>query len=99
RQRRAIGRMRVHDRGHVSPMTVNPQVEAVRWIHHTIAFDEIEIVVDEHDVAGARLIEAETKAKHPVGAWPITAGGDLAGECGLVAISGKNPTGQRYFLA
>src|SRR5215510_2896525 len=91
--------MRMHDRGHVWAMAIDPQMEAVRWIHHSVAFQEIEIVVDQNDVDGARLVKAEAEAQHPVGAMAVTARGDLAGKRGLVALGRKNPAGERDPLA
>src|SRR5712691_2222628 len=73
-------------------------MEAVRRIHHAVAGEQLEIVVDQHEVAGARLVEAETEAQHPVGAGPLAARRDLAGERGLVALGGENPAGERYLL-
>ena len=99
RQRRAVWRMGVHDRVHVRPMAVNPQMEAIRRVHHAVAFEQLEIVVDQHDIAGARLVEAETEAQHPVGAGLVAARGDLAGERGLMALVGENPAGESNLLA
>jgi hypothetical protein len=72
--------MRVDDRRHVRAMAANPQMKAVRGVHHAVAFEEIEVVVHKHNVAGARLVEAEAEAQHPVGARPVAARGNLAGE-------------------
>ena len=80
------------------PMSVNPQVKAVRRIHHAVASEQVEIVVDQHEIAGARLVEAEAEAQHPIGAGPLAACCDLAGERGLVALGGENPAGKRYLL-
>ena len=88
--------MGMHDRGHIGPMAIHPQMEAVRRIHHAVALEYIKIVVNQHDIG---LVEAESEAEHPVCAWPIAARGDLTGERGLVALGGENPTGQRYLLA
>src|SRR5439155_12057778 len=98
RQRRAVWRMGVHDGIHVGSMTVNPKVKAVRRIYHPVAGEQVEIVVDQYEIAGTRLVEAEAKAQHPIGAGPLAARCDLAGECGLVAFGGENATGKRYLL-
>src|SRR5262245_37506188 len=90
--------MGVHDSIHVGSMTVNPKVKAVRRIYHAVAGKQVEIVVDQHEIAGARLIEAEAKAQHPIGAGLLAARCDLASECGLVAFGGENATGKRYLL-
>jgi len=42
-------------------MAVNPQMETVRRIHHAAALKEVEIVVHQHNVAGARFIEANRR--------------------------------------
>src|SRR5262249_2646687 len=62
------------------------------------AIDQVEIVVDQHQIGGARLVEAEAEAQHPVCPGAITARGDLAGECGLVALRGEDPAGERDLL-
>src|SRR5262249_60399759 len=46
RQRRAVRRMWVHNRVDVRSMAVNPEMEAVRRIHHAVALKETEISVD-----------------------------------------------------
>src|SRR3954453_24064307 len=91
--------MGVHDGIHLGTMSIDPQVKAVRWIHHAVASKQVEIVVDKHEIAGARLVEAEAKAQHPIGAGPLATRCDLAGERGLVAFGGENATGKRYLLA
>ena len=90
--------MRVHDRIDVWSMTVNPKVEAVRRIHHAIALKQLKIVVYQHEIAGARLIETKTEAQHPIGAGPITTRGDLASKSGLVALGRENPASKRNLL-
>src|SRR5436305_280499 len=65
--------MGVHDDIHLGPMSIDPQVKAVRWIHHAVAREQVEIVVDQHEIAGARLVEAEAKAQHPIGSGPLAA--------------------------
>ena len=45
RQRRAVWRMGVHDGVHVGSMPINPKVKAVRRIYHTVAGEQVEIVV------------------------------------------------------
>ena len=57
-------------------------MEAIRRVDHAVAGEQLEIVVDQHDIAGACLVEAETEAQHPVGAGAVAACGDLAGEPG-----------------
>src|SRR5262249_24692956 len=75
------------------------EVKAVRWIHHPIALKQLKIVVHQHKIAGARLIEAETETQHPIGAGPVAARGDLAGKGGFVALGGENAAGERDLLA
>src|SRR5215467_14596923 len=99
RQRRAVRRMRVHNRIDVRSMAVNPQMETVRRIHHAVALNEVEIVVHQHNVAGARFIEAKAEAEHPVGVRLVTARSDLACERGLMALSRENPAAQCNLLA
>ena len=88
--------MGMHDRGHIGPMAIHPQMEAVRRIHHASPSSRLRSSSNQHDIG---LVEAESEAEHPVCAWPIAARGDLTGERGLVALGGANPTGQRYLLA
>jgi hypothetical protein len=80
--------MGVYDRSHGGPMAIDPQMEAVRRVHHAFAVEQIEVVIDQHDIAGARLVESEPEAKHPVNAGPVAARRDLAGERGLVPFGG-----------
>ena len=56
--------MGVHDRVHLRPVPVDPEVEAVRRVHHAVALQHVEVVVEQHDVARLCLVEAEAEAEH-----------------------------------
>src|SRR6478672_4871096 len=90
--------MRVDDGVHVGTVPVDPQVKSVRRIHHTVAFQEVEIVVAQHDVACLRLVETETEAQHPISARLFSASSDLARQRRFVAFVCEYPARQGDLL-
>src|ERR1700682_5699843 len=90
--------MRVDDGVHVRAVPVNPQMKSVRRIHHTVAFQEVEIVIAEHDVACLRLVETETEAQHPVSAGLLSPSSDLPRQRRFVTFVCEYPARQGDFL-
>src|SRR6266566_5490248 len=47
--------MSVHDRSHGGPMAIDPQMKAVRRVHHAFALKQLEIVVHQHEASAAAV--------------------------------------------
>src|SRR6476469_1656807 len=90
--------MGVDDAVHVSAVPVDPEMKAVRGIGHSLALDDVQIVVDQDDVVRRRLVEAETETQHVIGAGRLAARSDLSCERGLMALRGENAAGERELL-
>ena len=80
---RAVGRVRVHDRVHVGPRAVHPEVEAGRRVRGAATLQRLQVVVRQHERRGRPPVEPEPERQGPVGAGLRAAGGDQAGEAGL----------------
>src|SRR5262249_12453203 len=77
---------------------IDPQVETVGRVGHALAFEHVEIVVDQQEVGGGDLLEAQSEAHHVVAAGPRPARGELAGQRRIVALHGEDAAGERQFL-
>ena len=98
-EHRAIGRMRVHDRVHVGPRAIDPEVEARRRVRGAAAFERFQLVVDQHERLGPRLVEAQAERQRPIGVGLRAARRDLAGETRFVVLLGEDPGAGRERLA
>jgi hypothetical protein len=53
--------MCVHDRAYGRARSINPEVKAVGWVRHPLAFQQVQIVVDQQKVSRRNLVEASPK--------------------------------------
>lgn len=92
-------RVSVHDALHIGARPVDPAVESVGGVRHSLALDDVEIFVDEQQVVLRDLVEAQAEPLGVVGAGRLRTGGDLPGQPRVVAAVGQRPAGQRQLLA
>ena len=73
-----VRRMGVHDGG---ALAVDRQVEAVGRVGHALsAFQHVQIIVHQQEVAGPNLVEAEPETRGPHGALGRAPGDEMPGE-------------------
>ena len=80
-------------------VAVDPQVKAVGRIGHALAFQHVQIVVHQQEVAGAHLVEAKPETRGPHGALGGPAGGDLPGQGRAMLFPRQHAAAQRELLA
>jgi hypothetical protein len=95
-ERRRCRRVRVHDRAHVAPGAVHPEMEARRRVRlaHTpraVAGAHLQRVVDQQPGTLVGFVEGDAERQRPVRARLRPARGELPGEAGLVALVGEDP--------
>lgn len=98
RQRGDVQRVGVDDAVDVRAGAIDPAVEAIGRIRHAVPVEDVEVFVDQQQVAGADLVEAQAQLLGVVGPRLRAARGDLPGEPGVVAGLEENPAGQGQLL-
>lgn len=71
-------------------------MDAVRWVRHPVALDDVEVAVDEEDIGGGAFIEAEPELLR---AWSLTARRDLTVETRVVPGVEQDPTRECQLLS
>lgn len=96
-ERRSMRRMGVHDRVHVGPSAIDPEVETNPGVRPP-ALERAQIFVHEHHAFGGRLVEAVAELERPPRAWLVAARGDLSGKTRLVSFGREDATtsGKRF---
>ncbi|MNR16858.1 hypothetical protein D3C85_1334880 [compost metagenome] len=87
------------DAVHIRPRAVHPAVEAVGRVGHALSFEHFQVFVDQQQVAGSDFVESQAQLLGVEGARLRTAGADLPGKAGVVAVVEQNPAGQCQLFA
>src|SRR5699024_9798237 len=66
---------------------------------HAVAFENVEILVDDEKVLFSNLVKSEPQTLRVESAWLVCAGRDLPSKAGVVARVIERTACQRYLLA
>ncbi|MNH29355.1 hypothetical protein D3C79_895820 [compost metagenome] len=91
-------RVGMDDAVHVGACAIQPAVKAIRWVGHAVAVQHVQVFVDDQQVGGRNLVEAQAKLLGVVGARLRRPCGDLPGQAGVVAAVEQDSAGQGEFL-
>ncbi|MNH13881.1 hypothetical protein D3C79_734640 [compost metagenome] len=69
-------------------------MEAVGRVGHALAFEHFQVFIDQQQVAGGDFIETQSQLLGVESARLWSAGTDLPGQAGVVAVVEENSTGQ-----
>ena len=91
--------MGVDDAHHVGPLAINPQVKARSRVGQGHAVKGAQVVIDQNQVGLRGFVCANTELECPVGAGPVGARRDLAGQPALpVPLGTQHAAGQNQAL-
>ena len=83
-QRGDVRRVRMHDGLDLRSRAINPEMKAIGRVRHPVAFEHVQVVIDQQEIIRADLVEAQTEAQHVVRARFVASGSHLAGKSGIV---------------
>ena len=98
RQRGDMRRVRMDDAVHIRPPTVHPGVKTVGRVGNAVAFQNLQVLIDQQQIAGGYLIKTQAQLLRVIGArrWP--AGGDLPSQTRVVTVLEQDAARERQLL-
>ncbi|MNV73266.1 hypothetical protein D3C71_1664050 [compost metagenome] len=93
-----VGRMGVNDAVHIRSGAVHPTVKTIGRVGHAVAFEHLQVFVDQQQVARGDFVETQAQLLSVVSAGLRTTGGDLSGKAGIVTMLEQDAAGQGQLL-